>query len=345
MIDNEKKWLAAHLYYSEPWHELLVNSIKPLTENIISSGQADQFFFLRYWDRGPHIRLRFKGDPEILENKVKPLLIDHFEKYFEKFPSERKDPVHQEAVGESEKWFPNNTIQFIEYEPEAERYGGPVAITVAEEQFEASSKAILSIIKNSVDSWDYDHALGAAIQMHLGFGYGLGMDLRELHAFFSIIFSGWLPRAYHSFESNIDAQELDRRKEETLLAFKENFTAQKDTILPFVQTIWNAMNSGQEFEQEWLNNWIHDMEEVRDQLISIQSEYALVVPKRPNRTPHPDFSMTQQDRWLIYDSYVHMTNNRLGILNRDEGYLGYLIKECIATMLDTTQTTLTGSIE
>ena len=34
--------------------------------------------------------------------------------------------------------------------------------------------------------------------------------------------------------------------------------------------------------------------------------------------------------WPILESYTHMTNNRLGVLNRDEAFLGYLIENTMA---------------
>ena len=36
----------------------------------------------------------------------------------------------------------------------------------------------------------------------------------------------------------------------------------------------------------------------------------------------------------IYSSFVHMTNNRLGLVNWDEGYLAYLIKSSVSDYCD-----------
>ncbi|MGB5931124.1 MAG: lantibiotic dehydratase C-terminal domain-containing protein, partial [Cyclobacteriaceae bacterium] len=52
----------------------------------------------------------------------------------------------------------------------------------------------------------------------------------------------------------------------------------------------------------------------------------------PHKKPD-EYDQYTFDRWRIYDSYVHMTNNRLGIQNRDEAYLAYLIKKCLDIML------------
>jgi len=100
-------------------------------------------------------------------------------------------------------------------------------------------------------------------------------------------------------------------------------------LLPFFETVWQALNEGQEFEQEWLNHWVINMKEVGNQLKVIQKENKLTPPAWYVKKMTKDFSLKQQERWSIYDSYVHMINNRLGIKNRDEAYLGYLIIESI----------------
>lgn len=331
-MENNKKWLAAYLYYAEPWETILVDALKPFAENILQQGLADQYFFIRYWERGPHIRLRFKGDFTILENEVKPQLIQHFENYFASNPSKRQEPKWLDDTPEDSKWYPNNSIQFIEYEPETERYGGEYGLKIAEQQFQASSKAILEVTKDSLESWDYSRALGAAIQLHLGFGYALGMKLDEMAAFFNRFFENWLSRAYYFFEKDISEDELEKRKKETLIAFENNFKEQKEALLPFFKTVWQALNEGQEFEQEWLNQWVVDMTEVGKELKKIQKEGKLIPSKWYMKKTDNNFSLQQQQRWSIYDSYVHMINNRLGIKNRDEAYLGYLIIESVKVL-------------
>jgi thiopeptide-type bacteriocin biosynthesis protein len=331
-MNNEKKWLGAYLYYAEPWEKILVEAVKPFAEQIINQGHAEQYFFIRYWEKGPHIRLRFKGDANVLDNKVKPQLTEYFEAYFKSNSSVREEPNWPEDITEDRKWYPNNSIQFVEYEPEVGRYGGEHGIVIAEQQFQAASKAILAVTKESQDSWDYSRALGAGIQLHLGFGYALGMELDEMSAFFNRFFENWLSRAYYFFEKDIAQEELGKRKKETLEAFEQNFEEQKESLIPFFETVWQALNEGQEFEQEWLNKWVADMSQISNQLKEIQKKKILTPPEWYMQKKAANFTIEQQERWSIYDSYVHMINNRLGIQNRDEAYLGYLIIESIKVL-------------
>lgn len=324
---NNQVWLASHLYYAEPWEKFLIQAVKPFSMGMLEKGLAEQFFFIRYWEKGPHIRLRFKGEERILNNEIKPQLKQYFEKYFEDNSSLREDIRWPKDTLEQDKWYPNNTIQFIQYDPEIERYGGDLGLLASEQQFHASSKAVLTIIEESINVWDYSRALGGAIQLHLGFGYALGMDLDEMTGFFNRFFDNWLSRAYYFFENDIAQEELEKRKEGTLIAFQQNYSNQKDILLPFFETVWQALNDGQKFEQEWMNIWVDDMTKVGIQLRQIQRGRKLTPASWYMRKTIDNFSIDQQERWSIYDSYVHMTNNRLGIKNRDEAYLAYLLIE------------------
>lgn len=336
--ENEEvdpNWLAVYLYYSEPWEDLLSEAVKPFSEQVLKEGLADKYFFIRYWEKGPHIRLRFKGDIEKMNRELKPRIVEYFNDYMEKNPSKREEPEWLKDAAEEMQWYPNNSVQFIPYQPEVVRYGGKYGIVVGEQEFMANSNAVLSLISES-SGWDYSRALGAAIQLHLGFSYGLGMDLNEMRAFFQRFYNNWLPRAYYFFEKDISKEEMESRREETLESFDKTWESQKESISAFFKMVWEAMEENVEFEQDWLNTWIDDMRDVKANLVKLQQEDKL---EPPSWYPHPkpdEYDQDTFDRWRIYDSYVHMTNNRLGIQNRDEAYLAYLIKNCLDMMLEET---------
>ena len=205
---------------------------------------------------------------------------------------------------------------------------------IGEAHFQAASEAILAIIEES-DGWDYSRAHGAAIQLHLGFLIALGMDFEEAKQFFARVSKAWFPRAFLHYGQELEEEEMKRRQEETLKAFEENFESQKEMLVPFFETVWEALQDGQEFAQEWLNNWVKHVGRTREELHALQAAGDLEVPSylaEYNKTMETDFSTAHVDRWSIYESYVHMVNNRLGVMNQDEAYLGYLIRRSFETI-------------
>jgi thiopeptide-type bacteriocin biosynthesis protein len=120
--------LYAKLYIgAATMDHVLREVVAPLVEELTASGAADRWFFIRYGDPQWHLRLRFHGEPRRLHAELLPAL--------------------QEAAGglldEGQGW----RFQLDTYEREAERYGGPEGMLLAEQIFHADSEAVLEIVQ------------------------------------------------------------------------------------------------------------------------------------------------------------------------------------------------------
>jgi thiopeptide-type bacteriocin biosynthesis protein len=120
-------WIFAKLYAGgAAIDEILTDFVSPLIVDFLSSGSVSQWFFLRYADPHPHLRIRLHGDPLRLRSQAQPLLQDVFSR----------------ALASGMTW----KVQYDTYEREMERYGGSDAIGAAEEIFFADSQACLDIL-------------------------------------------------------------------------------------------------------------------------------------------------------------------------------------------------------
>ncbi|HEX2195493.1 MAG TPA: thiopeptide-type bacteriocin biosynthesis protein, partial [Actinomycetota bacterium] len=120
------EWLYAKLFSGTAVADsLLLDVVRPLVRDAQRSGAADAWFFIRYADPDPHLRVRLHGDPERLTGEVLPALRSALE-------PELEGRVWRMEVGT--------------YVREVERYGGPDAIEVAEEMFAADSDAVVDAI-------------------------------------------------------------------------------------------------------------------------------------------------------------------------------------------------------
>ena len=163
-------------------------------------------------------------------------------------------------------------------------------------------------------TWNYNEALGKGLYLHLSFAYATGMDLAEAETFFKKIFEMWLPKSDNSTSHQI-----------ILKAFVENYELQKTSIMNSVQKLWLALQNKFEIEQQWLKVWIDQMAEISNRLQQVQKNNNFITPGNFKNDGTLNIDSCIQQRWYVYYSYVHMTNNRLGILNRDEGYLAYIL--------------------
>jgi thiopeptide-type bacteriocin biosynthesis protein len=123
------EWLYFKLYTGESTaDQLLREFVRPFVEDALNSGNADQWFFIRYGDPFWHIRLRFHGAPDRLHTS----LLSAFKAAVDPFMSAGK------------VW----RMQIDTYERETERYGGIEGILLAEKIFQADSEAVLTIIES-----------------------------------------------------------------------------------------------------------------------------------------------------------------------------------------------------
>ena len=67
------EWLFLKLYAPRTWEDDLIASyLYPFAEQRCAAAEADSWFFIRYSDPEPHLRLRFHGMPERLMGQLFP---------------------------------------------------------------------------------------------------------------------------------------------------------------------------------------------------------------------------------------------------------------------------------
>jgi thiopeptide-type bacteriocin biosynthesis protein len=305
-------WIAAHLYHSNSLDKLIVEGILPFIEVVTKEKSINQFFFIRYNERGQHIRLRLKvPDHAIKIERLKQYLISHFMSYFKNFPSKVIMSL------EKKDWFPNDSIQFIKYIPEFERYGGKVGVLLAEKQFYFSSRKVLMILHQKRKVWDYSYTLGFALQLHLGFAFAMKFKIDEVRDFFAKIFYDWLPLVIVNTN-----EEIADRKETVLRAFELKFEEQKASIIPLIEKLISSSTIGIEFT--WLDEWINENREIGRML-----KFLIKKGELKTKTGGIVNFLKSDSCFSILGSYVHMTNNRIGVLNQDESFLAFLIIKSI----------------
>lgn len=155
---GEGGWLSAHLFHQGDLSTVLVDLVGPLVDELRVRALADHSFFLRYWDGGPHIRLRvLPRDPSVAAETAR-LIEDRVRAHFGRCPA--PDVLSQEAYLRSAReigaWegvvptqlmYPNNSVRFIPYAREYGRYGSGKAIEAVEEHFVESSALALAVLR------------------------------------------------------------------------------------------------------------------------------------------------------------------------------------------------------
>ncbi|MER6098114.1 thiopeptide-type bacteriocin biosynthesis protein [Streptomyces sp. NPDC001728] len=127
------EWLYAKVYVPEGLQDqVLARHVSRLVaSDAVRAAGPDGWFFLRYADPDPHLRLRFRGKPETLW----PVLL----------PAVREWAEELRDAGLTDR------LVLDTYDPETERYGGPAALVHAERVFRADSADVLAQLAGGGD--------------------------------------------------------------------------------------------------------------------------------------------------------------------------------------------------
>ena len=326
-------WLSVHLYYSDMIDVFLAKALKPYTDTVVNTGAAERFFFIRYEERGPHIRLRIQGEIVVLEQIVKENLKEHFELYLRMFPSIQRVPNLHPDTPASELWLPNNSIQFIDYEPETARYGGKNGIILAEKQFFYSSKAVLAAMSPVLyNGWSEQYARGIAIKLHLAMICALGLQIDKAIDFLMEVYVHWLPFAIA--RERVTQAQYEQHLIMMSENFEQSFQEQKEDMVSYNAACWQALMEDEEFEDNYMDTWIAENRRLGMEYRLAQVQGLLVLrPEEYRMKMSPHLAPEDVELWNHYADFVHLTNNRLGIANEEESYLAYLMMRSLEEIL------------
>lgn len=152
-------WTSLHCMVHctpETVDEFLLADVAPLLDR-----HGSEWFFIRYGEGGPHLRIRVRGDAGELAEPLATLA--------SKLPSV-PGPWTADAERNGRA---HGTVHAIAYEPETERYGGASALPIAEEVFVHSTRIALRAIAETPRR---AARLTTGIDLAVLTGTGLGLD-------------------------------------------------------------------------------------------------------------------------------------------------------------------------
>ncbi len=144
-------WQALHIFYYDKQDQLLYDGVFP----IMKKYNIRKFFFIRYWERGPHIRLRINIEENTLFETIKKEIskyvslhrsvveFSEIQYINEAYIYAKKEKVD---INTLDDLIPNNTVCEMKYIPEFDKYHGEEGVSIAEEEFCFSSFLALNII-------------------------------------------------------------------------------------------------------------------------------------------------------------------------------------------------------
>ncbi|MFI5983634.1 thiopeptide-type bacteriocin biosynthesis protein [Streptomyces sp. NPDC051555] len=156
-------WYSAHVFLhssAEDTDAFLLRDAAPYLDGLVAAGAATGWFFIRYGEDGPHLRIRVRG----LDAGGAARLADRLGRAAREVPA--VPGPWPSAHGE---------VRGVPYLPEVERYGGQNALPVAEEVFLASTEVVLEALRE-LKGGGGSARLAVAADLAHSTAHALGMD-------------------------------------------------------------------------------------------------------------------------------------------------------------------------
>lgn len=315
MAISATNWLTVGLFYNEPWEELLAKAIKPYTDVVLQTGVAERFYFQRSRERGPHIRLWFKGTDFVLEQMLKPNLEEYFLQYFEARPSFLQRPNYPADFPVQFKWHPNNSVQFMGQLPALDRSGGKLEQLICEQVYQASSELVLEKLKSKSGKFTQDEKAGTAVKMHLSLLYAAGLNLQDAARFFGWMFENW------ESEANEKALRSANKtvKDPANRSFQAVFDLQKSDLVSNHAALWELLKNYRKTAEPLYVDWIHSCSSA---CLKVNLALDAGTLPAPMLKPMKNGSYPAS-AWSFYADFIMAANNQLGVMGKNEGYLFY----------------------
>lgn len=228
-------WRSFHFFPLEAADVFLARGLRPFLEHHVWPVRGVRAFFLRYEDeKGPHLRLRFKGEQDWMDNTLQPA----FEGWFQ----------------DRGRW------EMVPYLPEADRFGGEEALILAEEHFHISSRVVLDRLNRP---YSYGDAMFDAIRLNIAMIIAANFDRERAAWYFGQLSDQWLQLFFKPEDQPADEAFYDTIK----ARFEQSFKRQEDSLRHVVPQFYNAVKQDKldKSQPEW-TRWIRGNELILKEL-------------------------------------------------------------------------------
>ncbi|WP_026928614.1 thiopeptide-type bacteriocin biosynthesis protein [Glycomyces tenuis] len=300
--DRPRRWRALHVYCHRgkaATDRLIVEAVAPTARRLRGEGAITAWFYIRYWEGGPHLRIRLAGNDEArldraVEEMRRAVALPFPDPAPELDPAEfyRQFSIPAEEAREL-AWHPDGHLAEVAYEPETERYGGPDSMGPAEDLFGLSSELTAAVVARTASE---QARTGAALDLLLGFVSAMYGTANESVR--------WL-REYATMWRYVD-QVVARTFARTRAAAESTVVATGAELLRRKAALESAAPAAY---RRWWSAVGRTAAELRE------------LGRAGKLTGDADAIMV---------SHLHMTYNRLGMTASDEVYLAWLASLLIA---------------
>jgi hypothetical protein len=330
-------WLSLHLFHAGDLDALLIGAVAPAIEELGGMGLR-QWFFIRYWNGGPHLRLRLRRPADLSDAALIAPVAEAIAAHAARNPSPPREIAEAQKIQAgiaasaslesdlakasgvqaeaAEPLQPDGALQIRPFAFDERRYGGSRLKALTLDHFHRSSVLALAVVRATAGRPASRFTLG----LHIAAATVMAMDgsNAQVSAFLAVVASG--------LDRFADGPGADLATRAGLPPFEE--------VRPSLDDLFDQLKMGlpvlgqTDFVNAVLETWSEEVESRRDaasRLLGRQPRAARVDP----------------DGLLV--DYLHMFSNRIGAPTREELYIHHLLSRALSVTAERAPHTVSGA--
>lgn len=301
----KKMWNQWNLYYHGNLDEFISTCIKRIVQECKKREDSIEWFFIRYWTGGPHVRLRFKtGYEKDIDDTIREAMKRHCDESKVQEIDKRCIAAQQEKLGFLEgvgvavnDISHHGSIRRLKYIPENEKYGFGEILKISEWHFCCSSEYVIKVLQTQkTTSQKYTNCINSILEYFRWMNY----DRENMIFFLSEYEKIWL-------------NYLQISQKNWIKVLQSKGEQQIESIISYLHSYLQA---GSDHENDPL---MILKKQNNDLIIKLEKYFGKA-------------NYLNQNMCSKVLNYMHVHNNRLGIQPTEEVYISSLLKGALIGM-------------
>lgn len=321
-------WASVHVHGSGDLGRLLTGAVAPVMGRLVADGTVERWFFLRYWEGGPHLRVRADtcdsgAVTAALRDEVGGFKLPPGTLTTEEY---RKVAVHfANAEGRTEfeqDLQPPGTVREVPYVPEHDVYGVGTTLEAAERHFVESSALALEVLGSGPSP---GVLRGLAMSVNLMTLADHEPDLDRLGAAFHAAGGqGWTDTVGPgSPGGRVSPEVMDR--------MNDSYGRSREQVRGEIERAWRIANAAQPTaDPDPLARWLVSIRALRVAMEDAGDKFDVSPAGSPHAWYLTRLDAARRSIASVLLRCTHLFDNRIGVTTPDEIHIGYLVARALA---------------
>ncbi|WP_336216073.1 lantibiotic dehydratase C-terminal domain-containing protein [Nonomuraea sp. LPB2021202275-12-8] len=156
-MTGTRSWISVHVFYDGDLDLVITDLLATVQDRLDHVADGAGLFFLRYWEGGPHLRIRALAAPGRTDD-VRRIVSGAVADFLSRLPAPTRGTqadydLYAPSMAALEQMpsyerhrRPNNSFAFIPYRPETRKYGTGASLHAAEDHFVRCSAAVRRLL-------------------------------------------------------------------------------------------------------------------------------------------------------------------------------------------------------